>query len=288
MIATGLRACAAGAWAAVMLALAVTGPQWAFTPWTAAAVLGTAAVIWYVLGAPRPRRPRLFDAHRKRGVRVTRRERKERISDSEERLSEAQEAWNEMLAGYRPLAIGPPVEHSVTWGEPRTDVIGYDAEHERLKADFLAAVERDKKHPPRVLPMPVSPPHVSGWIPEEHDPGCPCVPCTERRTPVVTVTDNPPLGKHEKPRTYLVHRDPEPYCVRCGSGEHWTQDHAGPDPLVTQMVADRAASRAQQAIDDDLRAAGLKVYDGGEDDALKSMWTRAMGLAIADVEAARR
>lgn len=32
MIVTSRRACAAGAWAAVMLALAVTGPQWAFTP----------------------------------------------------------------------------------------------------------------------------------------------------------------------------------------------------------------------------------------------------------------
>jgi hypothetical protein len=58
------------------------------------------------------------------------------------------------------------------------------------------------------------------------------------------------------------------------------------------MVADRAASRAQQAIDASLRAAGFKVYPGGEDEAQESMWTRASGLALGDaiaaVEAAKR
>src|SRR6266704_1331351 len=115
------RPAAAGAAAAVLLYLAVTGPQWAFTPWFAVPALTLLAGLGlHALG--------LFDSHHAaadgstRGIRTTRRERKARISDSE---AAAQKAWDEMLAEYRPLAIeaAPPVKHSATWGEPRTEVV---------------------------------------------------------------------------------------------------------------------------------------------------------------------
>lgn len=194
---------------------------------------------------------------------------------------------------------GDPLPHSPDWPmdatSPGTAIIDYDgpplsdAEAAEIEERFLGDLANWKPGGflnARPVPEIAATPVTDGWIPEEHDRGCTCGPCAERRRPVVTVTDDP-AGRHARPRAYLVHAEPPPYCSTCGSDEHWTDGHSGPDPLVTQMVADRAASRAQQAIDDDLRAAGLKVYDS-EDDALKSMWTRAMGLAIADVEAARR
>jgi hypothetical protein len=181
-------------------------------------------------------------------VRTTRRERRQRVSDSE---AAALKAWDELLAEYRPLAIeaAPPVRHSATWGE-RTDVVDYGS---------LPAFTPDLAPADGPQPLPAA--------------------------PLVTVTDDPP-GRHEKPRAYLVHAPPEPYCSTCSSREHWTDGHTGPDPLVTQMVADRAESRARHAIDDDLRAAGFKIHDDNGT-AVESMFTRAMARAIADVEAAR-
>jgi hypothetical protein len=104
-------------------------------------------------------------------------------------------------------------------------------------------------------PQPVSPPHVNGRA-------------------AVEVTDDQD-GKHARPRAYLV--SAEPYCSQpgCGSRKHWTEDHQEPAP----------GSHAQQAINDDLRAAGFKVHDGN-DDAVDSMIMRALNGPLA-IQAAK-
>ncbi len=267
MIVTSRRAVAAGAWAAVLLALAVTGPQWAFTPWFAAvALLLLAGLGAYALG--------LLDPHHaaadgsKRGIRTTRREREGRVSDSEKA---AQEAWDAMLADYRPLAIepAPAVEHSANW-ETRTDVIGSG----RIPA-FIPDVT-----PPPFPPGPVTPQVLADrYGPDAFGPG-----------PVVTVTDDP-AGRHARPRVHAFEGIRIEECGSCGRQSHPTGMHreweamaARTPPRATPAQRADTAPRIGQLPD------WVVAITGHESNAaaVESMFTRAMARAIADVEGARR
>jgi hypothetical protein len=268
MIVTSRRAIAAGVWAAVMLALAVTGPQWAFTPWFAVPALALLAGLGlYALG--------LFDAHHAaadgstRGIRTTRRERKKRISASE---AASQEAWDAMLAGYRPLAIeaAPAREHSATWGEPPTGVVDYGDD---------------------------------GDIPD-HDALCECADCLEldryqesRRAQVVVTGGT--AGRHARDRVHAF--TPGKAITRCEHENcqrqsHSTADHdrwaamaaaAGP-PRTPAQKAD--TSPGSERLPDYIAA---YLEEGGftghatRAALYESAWTKGMSRAVAAIEAAK-
>jgi hypothetical protein len=100
----------------------------------------------------------------------------------------------------------------------------------------------------------------------------------------VIVTGDPP-GRHERPRAYQV--TAEPYCSRCGTSGHWRSGQGCEDAVVGELLARRRDGHVAAAVAGHLEAAGLKAY-GSEEEALESMWTRAMGNAVAAVEGARR
>jgi hypothetical protein len=165
---------------------------------------------------------------------------------------------------YAPL--GGTVERKQA--EPRTDVIGYEG----MNAPQYNPVTLLSTGPDG--PDPTGP--LTDWEPS---PG----------PPAVVVTDDP-AGRHARPRVHAFTpgQEPEPYCGQCGREGHWRGDpECGGDAMVTELITRRREDRAADAIAAHLTGAGFKVHDSNED-AVKSMWTRAMGLAIADVEAARR
>lgn len=90
------------------------------------------------------------------------------------------------------------------------------------------------------------------------------------------VYDDPVRGHEYDAELDVRHHDPQPpsvaqpYCSRCGRHGHWTGEEC---PAAAAAIAGH------------LRAAGLKVY-ASEDDALESMWTKAMGRAVAAIEGA--
>jgi hypothetical protein len=219
----------------VLLFLAVTGPQWAFTPWFAAvALLLLAGLGAYALGLLDPHHARKDGS--KRGIRTTRREREGRVSASE---AAAQEAWDAMLAEYRPLAIAPPVQHSANWGEPRTDLIDYES---------LPAFTPDLDGPPAGCPEPLPP------------------------LPQVTVTDNPPAGKHEKPRAYQFQSGERPYCGNCGTAGHWRGDpQCTGDIVVDDLIARRRDGTVALAIAGYVAEAGYRSHGGDTDAMLDSI-----------------
>jgi len=114
---------------------------------------------------------------------------------------------------------------------------------------------------------------------------CTCDDCTGAREPAAVVVTGDPPGRHERPRAYQV--TAEPYCSRCGTRGHWRGGQGCEDAVVGELLARRRDGHVAAAIAGHLEAAGLKVH-ASEDEALESMWTRAMGKAVAAIEGARR
>jgi hypothetical protein len=100
----------------------------------------------------------------------------------------------------------------------------------------------------------------------------------------VTVTDDPPAGRHEAPRVHPFRPGDEPYCGKCGTAGHWRGSESCADRRIDETLIRRREDRVTAAMNADLKAAGLKVYDS-EDDALKSIFTRAMAMSVRAIEA---
>jgi hypothetical protein len=100
---------------------------------------------------------------------------------------------------------------------------------------------------------------------------------------VVTVTDDPG-GRHAQPRVHAFRPGPEPYCGRCGTAGHWRGDESCADAVVDELLERRRETRARDAIAADLEAAGFRYHDD-TDDAVKSMFTRAMAMTVRAIEA---
>jgi hypothetical protein len=286
MIVTSRRAVAAGAWAAVMLALAVIFHgaifavlSWFAHPWRLTGLIAAAGaylVLW-LRGTFGPR-----GGHGARTLPWTRRRRRkqagERADAAWDAARDTRAIWAEFWAheAARPRAIepAPVMEHSANW-ETRTDVIGGlpaftpDLGHDDLGEEVQSIIDAHGLSAGEIA--------IGAMAYLRDDP------------PAVVVTDDPP-GRHARPRihAFTPGKPPEPYCSRCGSYGHWTgESPCQGDAVVTELITRRRDGHVADAIASHLTGAGFKVHDS-TDEAVESMFTRAMARAIADVEAARR
>jgi len=118
--------------------------------------------------------------------------------------------------------------HSATWA-PRfqaqpTEVIDYDA--------WNAAAEHAARYAPHPLP------------------------------PAVTVTDDPPAGRHEAPRVHPFTPGGDPYCGKCGKAGHWRGDEPCPDRRVDELITRRRDGHVTAAITAHLEDAGFRAHGG--------------------------
>jgi hypothetical protein len=101
--------------------------------------------------------------------------------------------------------------------------------------------------------------------------------------PAVTVTDEP-AGKHAQPRVHAFKPGGEPYCSKCGASGHWRGDESCADAVVTELIERRRETNVRDAIAGHLEAEGFRYHDDNED-AVLSIFTRAMALTVRAIEA---
>jgi hypothetical protein len=269
MIVTSRRAVATGAWAAVMLALAVTGPQWAFTPWFAAfALLLLAGLGAYALG--------LLDSH-----------------GGHHTAPRRTLAWDE--PEYTPLAIEPPLENAPPWEaqrvhalpphspdwpmdatSPGTAIIDYAGESQSLGEEVQSIID------------------FYGLSPEEIAVGAAAY--LRDEPPAVVVTDDP-AGRHARPRVHaFTPAGAIARCQECQRQSHATADHdawqakydASPPPATPAQKADTSpgSERLPDYIAAYLEEAGFTPH-ATRAALYESAFTKGMARATLAIEAAR-
>ncbi len=137
--------------------------------------------------------------------------------------------------------------HSATWAlrfaaEP-TGIIKFDGNITEEQAEAFQA-------------------SIDGWL--RNDRGQP-------EPPAVTVTDDPPAGRHEAPAAHPFTSGGEPYCGKCGKAGHWRGGQSCADAVVDELITRRRDDHVTAAITAHLEEAGFRGHGGNTDAMLDSI-----------------
>jgi hypothetical protein len=240
MIVTSRRAVAAGAWAAVMLALVLVLHgvifavfAWFAHPWrfagaiTAALILTTYATYAALVPSGEHAAPRRVLA-----------------PDEGDKAPKAIEAPKR-----EPVYAG----HSANWQpdatSPGTAIIDYDDGFDHRLDDQFARL-RDSTLESR--------PDLAAEL--------------NALPPAVVVTDDP-AGRHARPRVHPFAPDRElrPYCSKCGTGDHWRGEGNCPDKSIDELITRRREDHVSAAIAGYVAEAGFRSHGGDTDAMLDSI-----------------
>ncbi len=89
--------------------------------------------------------------------------------------------------------------------------------------------------------------------------------------PAVTVTDDPPAGRHEAPRVHAFTPGGDPYCGLCGKAGHWRGERSCADAVVDELLARRRDDHVTAAITAHLADAGFRGHGGDTSAMLDSI-----------------
>ncbi len=187
-----------------------------------------------------------------------------------------------------------PADHSAAWA-PRfeaqpAEIIKFDGDLTEEQAEGFRARWEAARHGPLVVlqdcPTTFTP-HDDGSGTQhactcERTQGHPgkhlCPDCgvawelqSESRPAAVTVTDDPPAGRHEASRAHPFTPGGDPYCGKCGKAGHWRGGQSCADAVVDELITRRRDDHVTAAIAGHLSAEGFRSHSITPDEILDSI-----------------